>query len=541
MERSDLENKIVYNLQSALMAMGVSESGSSAHTTEEKKEAFYFYVFNKTGKKPTANNYRWALSQEAFCQYLSSRGVDSIYDITDAQEVRKIRDEIMNLDFNMKSKYSHSAALGQYADYLDEMGQSDSTSSTEKETALPDKPRQIITYGAPGTGKSYDTERLISKYPVDCTIRTTFHPDTDYASFVGAYKPVSHKATTPEILSIEELKERFAAKKSTYPNRPEHRFAAEYAASLENLSFKERLVVFEGSSDEVVRAEVPKALAVAEQLASKETNATISYEFVPQAFMKAYVKAWSNRKMPVFLIIEEINRGNCAQIFGDLFQLLDRNDDNMSAYEISTNDDIRSYIASRHLKIQEVETTNGEDISAKIASGELMALPENLYIWATMNTSDQSLFPIDSAFKRRWEWKYVKIAKGRDKETSEEYNWNLESNNIGWWEFVQQINKIIANMTSSADKQLGFFFCKPDQNGIITYDRFVNKVLFYLWNDVFKDYGFEDKDLFTYIDENNKEQDLTFPDFYGETGEEINKIRVDEFVNKVMAWEKTSN
>ena len=177
-------------------------------------------------------------------------------------------------------------------------------------------------------------------------------------------------------------------------------------------------------------------------------------------------------------------------------------------------------------------------------------LPSNLYIWATMNTSDQSLFPIDSAFKRRWEWRYIKIANGYKKDENGEYvvdeegkkvplGWKLEINNQDWWAFIQQINTIISSMTMSADKQLGYFFCKANDNGIISNEVFVNKVLFYLWNDVFKDYAEEDSNLFKYKvnPEDNDFSDLTFPDFFEEDGK-IEVSVVELFVKNVMNWKK---
>ena len=158
-------------------------------------------------------------------------------------------------------------------------------------------------------------------------------------------------------------------------------------------------------------------------------------------------------------------------------------------------------------------------------------LPSNLYIWATMNTSDQSLFPIDSAFKRRWNWKYIKIKNHPEcnhqiKVGDEEYD---------WWQFITKINAIIASMTSSADKQLGYFFCKA-KNGEIDEETFVSKVIFYLWNDVFKDYGFEDASLFRYTDKDGIEKDLTFPDFYDENGDNVDTERLADFLKKVMEW-----
>ena len=166
-----------------------------------------------------------------------------------------------------------------------------------------------------------------------------------------------------------------------------------------------------------------------------------------------------------------------------------------------------------------------------------MILPPNLHIWATMNTSDQSLFPIDSAFKRRWDWKYIKIKNHPDKD----YKIKFSDTEYDWWTFIQKINEIIASMTSSSDKQLGYFFCTADSNGFITTKTFVSKVIFYLWNDVFKDYGFEDASLFQYKTiEEGKEvaKDLTFPDFYDEEGEKVNEVRLKGFLENVMDWKK---
>lgn len=331
-------------------------------------------------------------------------------------------------------------------------------------------PLQQIFYGAPGTGKSHEISRLTEGEDV---IRTTFHPDSDYSTFVGCYKP----------------------------------------------TMKENVISKNG-------------------VETKEEQ--IVYRFIPQAFSKAYVAAWKSED-DVFLIIEEINRGNCAQIFGDLFQLLDRGSDGFSEYPIDADTDLGSYISN------ELKKSKREDIPNDIREGKKLVLPSNFYIWATMNTSDQSLFPIDSAFKRRWDWKYVKIkdeGKGwkvdidiKVKENEEETTKKLD-----WGEFISKINEIIASMTSSADKQLGYFFCKPKTKDSkeIDAETFVSKVIFYLWNDVFKDYAFEDASLFQYtieVNGNKETKDLTFPDFYNDD-ESINTTCLTDFIEKVMNWKK---
>lgn len=322
-------------------------------------------------------------------------------------------------------------------------------------------PLQQIYYGAPGTGKSYEINNFTKIYS---TIRTTFHPDSDYSTFVGAYKPVMQKV------------------------------------DLRDLSGH----IVEGVQED-----------------------RIVYTFVKQAFLKAYLGAWQKYAKggetaePQFLVIEEINRGNCAQIFGDLFQLLDRSDNGFSTYPIEADSDLQNEIKKAFAEGGEYAIENGLDVddavdgytsnygetlSDDIKNGRVLLLPNNLYIWATMNTSDQSLFPIDSAFKRRWDWRYVKIAdagKGWKIKCGTEY--------CDWWTFVEEINKKIAKETSSDDKKLGYFFCKPDKNGnTISEDKFVGKVLFYLWNDVFKD---SDTSLFK-VGEYTEE--ATFEAFYND-------------------------
>ena len=317
---------------------------------------------------------------------------------------------------------------------------------------------QQIYYGAPGTGKSKAINDLTFGESV---IRTTFHPDSDYASFVGTYKPIT-----------------------------------------------EEVVLRDSNGKKVIDEETGKVV--------KEDR--IAYKFIPQAFLEAYVEAWkklgSSKKQ--FLIIEEINRGNCAQIFGDQFQLLDRNEYGFSDYPIVADKDMQKYLEK---EFAGWEITNKDEINQLygeanmvnlIMKGERLVLPSNLYIWATMNTSDQSLFPIDSAFKRRWDWKYVPIREGRDKETNAKLNWYINTcdKQYDWWSFISKVNKLIGSLTNSEDKKLGYFFCKA-KDGEIDADLFVSKVIFYLWNDVFKDYGFDDKD---FQDEEGKI--LSFDRFY---------------------------
>lgn len=287
---------------------------------------------------------------------------------------------------------------------------------------------QIIYYGCPGTGKSHTIKENIEGINGELAVyfddngkkidtpdtkeermgkpsnifRTTFHPDYDYATFVGSYKPIMEPATA--------------------------------------------------------------------QSSGGSGKKELGYAFVPQVFTKAYIRALRSKQddtltdaeKNVYLIIEEINRGNCAQIFGDLFQLLDRKD-GISEYPVVPDTELINYL-----------NQNG-------IPGNSLRLPENLHILATMNTSDQSLFPMDSAFKRRWAMEYVPINLEQEKAK----NFTFKVNNIpySWVEFLSKVNPLIRKATDSEDKQMGEFFIKDNISEV----EFKNKVMFYIWNDVCKD------------------------------------------------------
>jgi len=267
-----------------------------------------------------------------------------------------------------------------------------------------------IYFGAPGTGKSYLVTQQLKGIAESQIERVIFHPDYDYSSFVGGYKPVTEK---------------------------------------------------DDDGKEVVK-----------------------YKFVAQVFTNIFEKAHRYPNKNFYLVIEEINRGNCAEIFGDIFQLLDRNPD----YAITPSEDLYKYLLERDSNSLHKVLQNGK-----------MTMPKNLILLATMNTSDQSLFPMDSAFKRRWDWEYVAIKYPMDKEDiscpSFSYRVKLEDGKyFRWIDFVANVNKhILQNPSLGLDKCIGNFFVKPDKDSIISLDTLINKVIFYLWNDVFKD---EENEIF---------------------------------------------
>ncbi|WP_407450467.1 McrB family protein [Fibrobacter sp.] len=340
------------------------------------------------------------------------------------------------------------------------------------------KVHQKIFFGAPGTGKSFKVNEAVQNQQV---FRTTFHPDYDYAQFVGAYKP---------------------RKKDDDQDK-------------------------------------------------------ITYSFVPQVFAKAYAAAWkqylqrdsrdsigasplqndSGKDIQVYLVIEEINRGNCAQIFGDIFQLLDRDSEGFSQYSIDADCDFATW-----LKEDSILKTVWSDYETKVGDGKLK-LPPNLNILATMNTSDQSLFPMDSAFKRRFDWEYVPIKYAKDSDCGDDWAADKFQIVVGnstymWLDFLKKVNADINETTHSEDKQMGEFFIKPKSDDLkIAFNEFRSKVLFYLWDSVYKDETERQAVFhFPYGDGDGKINSVTFQSLFGKDAEAIvNKIMENLKVEKVTA------
>lgn len=293
--------------------------------------------------------------------------------------------------------------------------------------------RSLILYGAPGTGKSYYAQQVTRGGTV---FVTTFHPGYDYGDFVGAYQPAS-------------------------------------------------------ATDETGRQ-------------------VITYSFVPQIFISAYLEAWAQwlehlehlaagrRDCPagyVYLDIEEINRGNCALIFGDIFQLLDRDAEGYSRYRIDAGHDCAAYLERRLREVLGGRAAAYQEVCRRLDQRHGQAgrdgapfrfgclrLPPNLCLLATMNTSDQSLFPMDSAFKRRWEWEYIAISYRRVNEVSVV----VDGRSYLWSDFLHSVNERIRDLTLSEDKLLGPYFVAAGRDNIISFEALRSKVFFYLWDEIYR-------------------------------------------------------
>lgn len=265
----------------------------------------------------------------------------------------------------------------------------DHPEETSENDFISDKKRNIIYFGAPGTGKSYnlnsDKDELTDDFE-----RVTFHPDYSYANFVGTYKPVTR-------------------------------------------------------------------------------DDKISYEYVPGPFMRVLIKAIKNPNKAFLLIIEEINRANTAAVFGDIFQLLDRDENNESTFPIETSEDIRNYLRKEL----------NQDY-------EKIKIPSNMFIWATMNSADQGVFSMDTAFKRRWDFEYFGIDYGEENIKNTFVNLNDEK--ISWNKLRKAINSQLLEYKINEDKLLGPFFAfseylnqeiPPD----VFKEVFQNKIIMYLFED----------------------------------------------------------
>jgi hypothetical protein len=269
-------------------------------------------------------------------------------------------------------------------------------------------PRNRIVYGAPGTGKSHRIDSELRAYFGLGALheRITFHPEFTYAQFVGTYRPV-----------------------------PLYR------------------------------------IADADLLASDRTTTAgkhepvIDYQFVPGPFLRMLTRALKYPSHSFVLVIEELNRANAPAVFGDIFQLLDRDDNGEGKFSIELAPEARDF-----MRIQGVPIT--------------IRLPRNLYIWATMNSADQGVLPLDAAFKRRWSFEYMPLDAGEAAVDSWTIQLKFLPQPIKWNDFRRAVNTHLVRRDVAEDRLLGPFFMRHDE--LSSADAFVNKLLLYLRDDVLR-------------------------------------------------------
>ena len=276
--------------------------------------------------------------------------------------------------------------------------------------------KDVIYYGVPGVGKSYKIKKKCENEIFEQE-KTVFHPEYTNADFVGQLLPVRNKNVNTS----------------------------------------------EGNTSNN----------------ADNKQSSISYEFVPGPFTRILAKALKNKHDPdkkYMLVIDEINRGNAAAIFGEIFQLLDRDESGKSEFGIS-NKDIYDYLIEK------------EGVDKSLLPDEKIYLPPNLYIWATMNTSDQNVYTLDTAFQRRWQMEMLTIDFDKDDTKAQgEIQIPNTKSKLTWKEFVTAINDKISEknegMISVEDKRIGPWFAK--KNEIEDKNLFTQKVIKYLWDDAFK-------------------------------------------------------
>lgn len=362
-----------------------------------------------------------------------------------------------------------------------------------------------IVFGAPGTGKSHllAEDSVIFGNNVE---RVTFHPNYSYANFVGTYKPIMTKNDFDWL--VDEDKKKIIAvlqdKSKTAQEKYDllyDKFKDEGLTRLPLLigiytdeAFKTRkLDGTDAVGDNSVERNHGKAIRPYLNLQDNGSGKEISYEYVPGPFMRIYTQAINHPEEKYLLLIEEINRANVAAVFGDVFQLLDRKNGE-SEYPIATSEDIKAFLLNNLECLKGKRIDEFSDEECKLY--QEMRIPENMFIWATMNSADQGVFPMDTAFKRRWEFEYI----GVDKEAKKVEKYIIPIGGeehrryVKWNDLRERINDILSSddCKVNEDKLLGPFFISKSmlESACEKEDRFVkafeSKVIMYLFEDAMK-------------------------------------------------------
>lgn len=404
--------------------------------------------------------------------------------------------EYGEIDINYISTEAFNALRTSYFNYCDQFILRNDKLNAIATSDIPSTPRQRIFFGAPGTGKSYslneEAKSLVSNKSNHIE-RVTFHPDYTYANFVGSYKPIMKQS---DIACLDDDSKKVLSVLNNRTITTQEKYDALYE-SFKSTDGLTRLPIILGlyfddsfetkkedgtkaSNNNSVERNHGRAIRKYVQLLSEESyKEKIAYEYVPGPFIRLLVKALQNPEAPYVLIVEEINRANVAAVFGDVFQLLDRNNDGESEYSITTTADMRAYLQRELGKDKDVTT---------------IKIPSNLFIWATMNSADQGVYPMDTAFKRRWTFSYYGLDDEENNLSAAAIKPRFElgkSNKlISWNSLRKAINDELSTDTYNIneDKLMGPFFLKEEalKNNTSFNEALKNKVLMYLFDDVVK-------------------------------------------------------
>ena len=339
--------------------------------------------------------------------------------------------------------------------------------------------KSLYAFRNPEEGDLSIWKRYGKKGNYQFSIQIIKQTDTEYS----AYDKLLEKKDNHMLLTIDTYPEDLSV------NKPNSNFTPNFTQTIyygvpgsgksRKIDEKTKFVSDEQKIRVVFHPEYTNADFVGQILPVVDGDA-VKYTFKPGSFTRILVAALKNPEKPYYLIIEEINRGNAAAIFGEIFQLLDRSSDGWSSYCIM-NDDINYEIRKT---VPELNWTANTGIR----------LPPNLSLYATMNTSDQNVFTLDNAFQRRWEMELVENECTDTKQKNAKIT--VKNQTITWEDFQRQMNIIIgeksneSGLSSMEDKRLGCWFIKAE-NGVIDEKKFANKVLKYLWDDAFKFYHAE--------------------------------------------------
>ncbi len=342
-----------------------------------------------------------------------------------------------------------------------------------------------ILFGAPGTGKSYILNKeAIDNFKPTNIERVTFYPTYSYANFVGTYKPVTKLNKCDIDLNDDEkdilyilkdktlsAQEKYDALYEKFDKRGITRIPILLGLCCDD-NFETKKIDGTSITDNSVEKNHGKALRPFVNLKNlNEKSSEIIYEYVPGPFLRVLTNAIKNPKEDYLLIIEELNRANVAAVFGDIFQLLDRTASGESQYEIAPSEDLIKYFLEQGINLSSLK------------------IPKNFYLWSTMNSADQGVFPIDTAFKRRWNFEYIDIDNNQSEISEYKFLLPRSTNEISWNQIRKAINKkLLITCNVNEDKLMGPFFISEsilkDKEKFI--EAFKNKVIMYLYEDAAK-------------------------------------------------------